>query len=345
MSSPLVLHHEKMGATLTNGTVPERYGKVEDEYWEVRRNIGIMDLSHLGRLSITGRDRSSFLHGLLTNDIAGLKENQGVRACLLTPKARVLGDMYIHNLGDSLLLDTGESSSERLKIVLDQFIITEDVQIQDSSNELLLLSLQGPKAADVIRQVLKTDVSTLPRIANQALGPSVIISHDRTGQGGYDIIIPRNEVESVWQAFLLQGVQPVGTEALDILRLEAALPRYGIDFDENTLVLEAGLKDAISFNKGCYMGQETVARATFIGRVNRRLAQIQAKASHGLGRGARLYGDNKEAGVVTSSAYSPALTSVVGLGYVQKDFATEGTQVEIVTANEERFPATVTKLV
>ncbi len=334
-----------MRATLTNGTVPERYGKVEDEYWEVRRNTGIMDLSHLGRLSITGRDRSSFLHGLLTNDIAGLKENQGVRACLLTPKARVLGDMYIHNLGDSLLLDTGESSSERLKIVLDQFIITEDVQIQDSSNELLLLSLQGPKAADVIRQVLKTDVSTLPRIANQALGPSVIISHDRTGQGGYDIIIPRNEVESVWQAFLLQGVQPVGTEALDILRLEAALPRYGIDFDENTLVLEAGLKDAISFNKGCYMGQETVARATFIGRVNRRLAQIHAKASHGLGSGARLFGDNKEAGVVTSSAYSPALTSVVGLGYVQKDFAKEGTQVEIVTANEERFPATVTKLV
>ena len=93
------------------------------------------------------------------------------------------------------------------------------------------------------------------------------------------------------------------------------------------------------------MGQETVARATFIGRVNRRLAQIQSKASHGLGRGARLYGNNKEAGVVTSSAYSPALSSVVGLGYVQKDFAEEGTRVEIVTANEERFPATVTKLV
>jgi len=246
-----------MGATLTNGNVPERYSKVEDEYWEVRRNTGIMDLSHLGRLSITGRDRSSFLHGLLTNDIASLKENQGVRACLLTPKARVLGDMYIHNLGDRLLLDTGESSSERLKIILDQFIITEDVQIQDSSKELLLLSLQGQKAADVIRQVLKTDVSTLPRIANQALGPSVIINHDRTGQSGYDIIIPRNEVESVWQAFLLQGVQPVGTEALDILRLEAAFPRYGIDLDANTLILEAGLKDAISFNKGCYMGQES----------------------------------------------------------------------------------------
>src|SRR5947209_19136096 len=179
-----------MGATLTNGTVPERYGKVEDEYWEVRRNTGIMDLSHLGRLSITGRDRSSFLHGLLTNDIASLKENQGVRACLLTPKARVLGDMYIHNLGDSLLLDTGESSSERLKIILDQFIITEDVGIQDSSNELLLLSLQGQKAADVIRQVLKTDVSTLPRIAIQALGSCVIINHAWSVQTWYTTIIP-----------------------------------------------------------------------------------------------------------------------------------------------------------
>ncbi|HZF20996.1 MAG TPA: glycine cleavage T C-terminal barrel domain-containing protein, partial [Dongiaceae bacterium] len=319
--------------------------KVEDEYWEVRKNTGILDLSHLGRLTVTGRDRSSFLHGLLTNDITNLKEYQGTRACLLTPKARVLADMHVHNLSDRLLLDTDESPSSRLKSTLDQFIVTEDVRIEDSTDGLLLLSLQGPKAADMIRQVLRTDVSTLPRNANQALGPSVIINHDRTGQGGYDIVIPRNESESVWQAFLLQGVQPVGTDALDILRLEAALPKYGVDLDENTLVLEAGLKDAISFNKGCYMGQETVARATFIGRVNRRLAQIHAKASHGLGSGARLFGDNKEAGVVTSSVYSPALSGVVGLGYVQKDFAKEGTQIEIVTANEERFSATVTKLV
>lgn len=345
LSSPLLLHHEKMGAVLTGGNVPQRYGKVEDEYWEVRKNTGILDLSHLGRLSVTGRDRSSFLHGLLTNDIANLKEGHGTRACLLTPKARILGDMYIYNLGDRMLLDTGEASPDRLKATLDQFVITEDVQIQNSTNELLLLSLQGPKTADMIRQVLKTNVSKIERFANQSLGPSVIINHDRTGQAGYDLIIPRNEAESVWQAFLLQGVQPVGAEALDILRLEAALPRYGVDLDETTLVLEAGLKDAISFNKGCYMGQETVARATFIGRVNRRLAQFQTKGVPGFGSGARLYGNDKEAGVVTSSAYSPALSGVVGLGYVQKDFATEGTQIAIKTTHGEIYPATITKLV
>src|SRR5438445_11057986 len=105
-----------MGAALTNGNVPERYGRVEDEYWEVRRNTGIMDLSHFGGLSINGHDRSSFLHGALTNDIASLKENQGVRAFLLTLTARVLGDMYIHNLGVRLLLDTVESPSDTLHI-------------------------------------------------------------------------------------------------------------------------------------------------------------------------------------------------------------------------------------
>jgi folate-binding protein YgfZ len=334
-----------MGAIFADGNVPQRYGKVEDEYWEVRKNTGILDLSHLGRLSVTGRDRSSFLHGLLTNDIANLKEGHGTRACLLTPKARILADMYIHNLGDRMLLDTGEASPDRLKATLDQFVITEDIQIQNSTNELLLLSLQGPKTADMIRQMLRTDVSKIERLANQSLGPSVIINHDRTGQGGYDLIIPRNEAESVWQAFLLQGVQPVGAEALDILRLEAALPRYGVDLDENTLVLEAGLKDAISFNKGCYMGQETVARATFIGRVNRRLAQFQTKGPHGLGSGARLYGNDKEVGLVTSSAYSPALSGVVGLGYIQKDFAMEGTQVAVKTANGESYPGSVAKLV
>ena len=311
----------------------------------VRRNAGIVDLSHLGRLTVTGRDRASFLNGLLTNDIASLKENQGLRACLLTPKARILADIHVQNLADRMLLDTGQSPARRVKDTLDQFIISEDVKVEDSTDQALLLSVQGPAAGEKINRVLRIDVSALKPLETTAVGPSLIIRRDRTGQGGYDIIVPRNEVEPVWQAFLLDGVTPVGTEALEILRIEAGQPKYGTDFDETTLVLEAGLKDAISFNKGCYMGQEVVARATFIGRVNRRLVQLRAKSSHSIPMPAKIYGDdNKEAGLVTSLAYSPAMSSVVCFGYVSKDFAKEGVNLEIITGQDEHLSATVSHL-
>jgi len=261
---------------------PDTYGKFEDEYWAVRQKAGIANLSDIGLLTLTGRDRATFLNGLLTNDIANLKENQGIRACLLTPKARVQADLHVHNLREKLLMETGNADSAKIKRVLDQFIITEDVQIQDSTGQLTLLTIQGPKAAETIHEALRADVATLQKLMSMEVGPSVIVNHDRTGQSGYDIVLPAEEADAVWEGFLLKGVAPVGREALNVLRLEACIPRYGLDIDENTLVLEAGMKDAISFSKGCYMGQETVARATFIGHVNKKLAQFTANSKSAL---------------------------------------------------------------
>src|SRR5436853_4699380 len=248
-------YHEERDARLEPGKIPLTYANAEEEYWTIKKAVGLADISHLGRLRITGKDRVSFLNGLLTNDISQLKENKGQRSALLNSKARVLADLHLYAEQDSLLVDTGESPASHVKEILDRFIITEDVQIQDSSQDLVHVTVQGPKSAQAIKEVLGAEAQDLKQLEQKTLGPSIIISRDRTGQSGYDIILPTLEAEPVWHGFLLNGgeigLNPVGSQALEILRLEAGYPKYAIDFDENTIILEAGFKDAIKYNKGC----------------------------------------------------------------------------------------------
>jgi folate-binding protein YgfZ len=348
MQNPLLVHHEKMGAALEEGRLPLRFTTIEEEYWAVRKAVGMADLSHLGRLRIAGKDRIPFLNGLLTNDILGVKQNMGVHSVLLNTKARVLADLYIYDSGESLVVDTCDTPGARVKTILDQFIITEDVKIEESTENLLLVTLQGPLSSRTVKEVLGVEVGELRPLQSKSVGPSQIIARDRTGQGGYDILLPRDEAESVWNTFLLQGgelgLKPVGSEALEILRLEKGASKYGIDVDENTIVLEAGFQDAISFTKGCYMGQEVVARATHIGRVNRRLVQVLLDIHARLGRGSELSKDGKPVGSITSSAFSPSLGKVVALGYVQRDQAVEGNRLS-AGPDGEKVDATVAKLV
>ncbi len=345
-NSPL-LHHKRNRATLDSRKGALRYTDATKEYWAVRKSAGIADISHVGRLSISGKDRIGFLNGLLTNDISKAEENAGLRSALLNTKARVLADLSLQIEADRVLADTGERPSSQVKQILDQFIITEDVKIEDLEEKTVLLTVQGPDSKTILQETLKVDLGDLGPLQSRGLGPSLIIAHDRTGQGGYDMLLPSDEAESVWQGFLLKGDHgplPVGLEALEILRLEVGRPKYGVDVDENTIVLEAGFEDAISFTKGCYMGQEVVARATHIGRVNRRLTQIYVDARESRLAGSKIVANGGPVGYVTSAAFSPGLDKSVALGYVGKDCLTLGKEL-IVENSGERLSAVVTKIV
>src|SRR5437879_11947778 len=160
--------------------------------------------------------------------------------------------------------------------------------------------MQRPQASENAKESFGTAVADMKPLQHKMIGPTLIIVRDRTGQSGYDMIIPKYEAQAVWQGFLLKGVTPVGQDALEILRLEAGYPRYGVDVDENTIILEAGYKDAISFTKGCYLGQEVVARATHIGRVNKNLVQFQTDSDQVPSPKSKLQANGKEAGYVTS---------------------------------------------
>lgn len=343
MSNPLVLHHEQMGARLEAGHVPLSYKSPIEEYWVTRNQVGLADISHLGLLQVTGKDRLPFLNGLLTNEVLKLNSGNGARSALLNTKARVLADLYIYSRDEGLIIDTGDSPGAKVKEVLDPFIITEDVQIRDITQENVHLTIQGPEAANHASDLLGSPLGTRP-FEHRMIGPTMIINRDRIGRTGYDIIVPNDEAEAVWQGLLLKGVTPVGQDALEILRLEAGYPRYGIDVDENIIILEAGYRDAISFTKGCYMGQEVVARATHIGRVNKNLVQFRSESEHAPSPKSRFNSGGKEAGYVTSAAFSPDLKAVVGLGYAQRDFAKEGTKLEIESDNGP-IPTVIVKLV
>ena len=342
------LSHEELDPKLEPGKIPLAYSNAEQEYWTIKKAVGLADISHLGRLKITGKDRISFLNGLLTNDISQLKENAGQRSALLNSKARVLADLHLYAQPDSLLVDTGESSASHVKEILDRFVITEDVQIQDSTQDLVQVTVQGPKSSQAIKEVLGIEAQDLIQLEQKTLGPTTIIARDRTGQSGYDIIMPTLEAEPVWHGFLLKGgeigLNPVGSQALEILRLEAGYPKYATDVDENTIILEAGFKDAINFNKGCYLGQEVVARATHIGRVNKQLVRLEVETKDSVSPRSKLMSNGREAGFITSAAFSPGLQRVVGLGYANREFAKEGTKVN-VQSGETSLSVVVTKIV
>lgn len=348
MSNRSAVYHEDLEARLEPGKIPLSYSDPEEEYWTVRRKVGLADVSNLGRLRITGKDRVSFLNGLLTNDVSQLKENGGQRSALLTSKARVLADLHLYAQTDSLLIDTGESPASHVREILDRFVITEDVQIHDATSDLVQMTVQGPKSSQAIKEVLGAEAQNLKPLDQMSLGPSTIIARDRTGQSGYDIILPVLEAEPVWHGFLLNGgeigLNPVGSRALEILRLEAGYPKYAADMDENTIVLEAGFKDALNFTKGCYLGQEVVARATHIGRVNKQLVGLAVDTKDPVSPRSKLMSDGKEAGFITSAAFSPGLGKVASLGYANREFAKEGTKVN-VQSGETNYSAVVTKIV
>jgi len=348
VNNSLTLHHEKLGAHLGGDMVPLDYGDQVGEYWAIRNGAGLVDVSDRGRLIVAGKDRISFLNSLLTNDLSKLPEGSGQHSALLNTKARVLADLYLFNEPGRVYLDTGYSSGTKVKQSLDNFVITEDVQIKDGGNDCAQISLQGPKSGEAIKEALGTEVKELKPLQEKTLGPTTIISRDRTGHGGYDLIMPVDEATAVWQGFLLRAgdldVNPVGLNAMETLRLEAGIPRYGLDFDENTIILEAGFKDAMSFTKGCYLGQEVVARATHIGRVNKQLVRIELETKTPPSAQSRMTSSGVEAGFITSSSYSPGLERIVAIGYANRDFAKEGTRL-IVEDGESQVSATVTKIV
>src|SRR5713226_9682955 len=175
MSNPLVLHHEKMGAQLEDGRIPLTYTSPVEEYWAIRNHAGLVDLSHLGLLQVTGKDRLSFLNGLLTNEVLKLNDGAGVRSALLNTKARALADLYLYAREDDLLIDTGDVPGAKVKDILDRFIITEDVRVKDITSEFVHLTLQGQQAADNVRELFGITFADMKPLQHKLLGPTMIV--------------------------------------------------------------------------------------------------------------------------------------------------------------------------
>lgn len=322
----------------------ERFGDdVGAEYRAVREAAGLLDLSYRRKVVVAGSDRTAFLQGMLSNDVASLQPGQGCRAAFLTVQGRLVADLRLYARADTFLLDADPEAAAGLVPGLEKHLIADDVEMTDVTAETVTLSIQGPKADQVMRAVS----DALPAMSRQfdhaditVTGEVVTVArvHDAAAFG-YELFVPVTAGPEVWRAVLERGaphgLRPVGRAAFEILRVEAGIPWYGVDMDASRLVLEVGLEDAVSTTKGCYLGQEVVERTSARGHVNRKLTGLRLAEGAVPARGAAIHVDGKDVGVVTSAVDSPALGRPIALGYVRREHLTPGTRVMVsVTGGE-----------
>jgi folate-binding protein YgfZ len=311
-----------------------------DTYAAARQRAALLDRSARGRIVVSGRDRASYLQGLLTNDIAALAPGQGCYAAYLTPQGRMIADMHVYELGDVVLVTLERDVKDVVLGKLDQFIFSEDVQLGDVTDTFAQIAVVGPAAAGFVATVL----SDIPADAIAALaehgtlragwhGDRAIVTRiTDAGEPGYDVYIDRGTADTFIAALAAAGVVALDEATAETIRVEAGVPLFHRDMDEDTIPLEAGIESrAISFTKGCYVGQEVVIRVLHRGhgRVARKLIGLVLSGERAPARGAVVRSGEREVGHVTSSALSPALGRPIALAYVHRDFVTPGTAVSV----------------
>jgi folate-binding protein YgfZ len=319
--------------------------------YQAARTHAALLARHRGRIVVSGRDRASYLQGLLTNDIPALKEGHGCYAAYLTPQGRLISDLLVYELGDVILLTLPLSTKDVVLAKLDQFIFSEDVQLGDVTDTFGSVVVAGPDAALAVNALIGTDVATLAalpvhgNLRGAASGqPVIVLRVDDTGEPGFELLVPAEALEAVRALLLEAGAVEADEATAEQLRIEAGVARFGVDMDEETIPLEAGIEArAISFTKGCYVGQEVIIRVLHRGhgRVARKLVGLAFDPAAVVpAPGTVLRADDKEIGSITSSAFSPAAGRPVALGYVKRDFIEPGT----VVTTADGTPAQVTLL-
>jgi len=305
-----------------------RFSDRQDEFSTLLNGCGIYDLGFRARILITGSDRMRWLNGMVTNNIRDLGVGNGIYAFLLNPQGRILGDMYVYNRGESLVVETDRSQVEKIIATFDHFIIMDDVEVTNISDKETALGLAGPLA----RKVLNAAGIAVPEMqALQIATPRcdcdcdctecTVIRGEDAQQESYDIWLDPKDVFKTWQALIAAGATPVGSEALEMQRIVAGIPLYGIDIRERDLPQETEQMRALNFNKGCYVGQEIVERIRSRGNVHRKFTGFLAEGAAEIPAGAKIVAGEKEVGEITSVAVLGAGPErrTAALGYIRRE--------------------------
>jgi folate-binding protein YgfZ len=308
--------------------------------YEAARSAAVsFDRQDLGRIVVSGRDRASYLHGLLTNDIAILQPGMGCYAAYLTPQGRMIADLWVFELGDVILLELSRDVKDLVLQKLDQFVFTEDVQLGDVSDTFAGVAVVGPSSSSAVAQLIGTSAAQLDSLHMPGAlrtvfqgEPAIVLRTSDMGVPGFEALVPRAQVESFRAALERGGVRRIDAAAAEVLRIEGGVPRFHKDMDEETIPLEAGIESrAISLTKGCYVGQEVIIRVLHRGhgRIARKLVGLSIDGAGVPAEGAAVEADSRSVGQVTSSAWSPALNHAIALAYVHRDFVEPGTSVTV----------------
>jgi folate-binding protein YgfZ len=308
------------------------FGDVRAEFQALVSGSGVYDLSVRAKISLTGGDRMRWLNGMVTNNIRDLGARHGVYAFLLNPQGHILGDLYAYNRGESLLVDTDQSQVEKILAVFDKYIIMDDVEVANTSDQLSAVGIAGPKSREALQaagfEVPKLKPLQFVEITWQQIGVT-LVRGDNPRVESFELWLAHGNIESVYEALVKTGAKPVGTRALELLRIAAGIPRYGVDIRERDLPQETEQDRALNFGKGCYVGQEIVERIRSRGQVRRKFTGLEVDGELPT-PGIKIQVEGKDVGEITSAASLPVGGGQrhVALGYIRREVATSGKQVE-----------------
>jgi folate-binding protein YgfZ len=295
-------------------------------YYALRTTAAWLDLSARGRIYATGDDRARLLHAMTTNHVQQLTPGTGCYAFFLNAQGHIQADVNLLCLEDRFLLDTEPETRERVFRHLDKYIIADDVALEDVTESMASVAVEGPQTAAVLAAV----GAPVPdaEYAHAQWNGAIIQRVSETGAPGFRIFVPV-EAKADWIARLESAGAVYATpDEARTVRLEHGKPRYGEDIFDTTLPQETRQLHAVHFTKGCYLGQEIVERIRSRGHVNRLLVKLEVEGESPLARGTKVTAGAAEAGEVTSSAFSPGLGRVVALAYVRAQYASEATALD-----------------
>jgi folate-binding protein YgfZ len=321
--------------------LPAHFGDKAREYKRARDHAAVFDISPRGKIEVTGADAVTFLHNLCTNDIKNLAPGAGCEAFLTNVKARVVAHLWVwrQTLAEpaALRLDVAAGYAAKVISHLDHHLISERVELLDQTQAYAQLHLCGPAAPSLAAQVLghgAAELAPLHHCSGASEGVVSIRRHNALGIPGFDVLAAAEAARQLWCALTDAGAAPAGLESSEVLRVEAGQPADGVDIDDNRFVVEVGRgAQAISYTKGCYLGQEPIVMARDRGHVNRLLQGVKLPGG-AVAPGTKLFRDGQEVGLVTSSVYSPRFGKGIGLAYVRRGNQEPGTVLQVETAGE-----------
>jgi folate-binding protein YgfZ len=311
-----------------------RFGNPHAEFAALRAGCGVYDLGYRGQISLTGSDRVRWLNGMVTNNIRDLAVGHGAYAFLLNPQGHILGDLYAYNRGESITVETDCSQVEKILTTFDHYIIMDDVEVANLSEQMTSLGISGPKAREIL---LKAGIE-FPKLQPLQLHDircdyesvcidCTIVRTDNPTES-YEIWMAAEHVRPLWNS-LVAGAAPVGFEALELQRIVSGIPLFGVDIRERDLPQETEQTRALNFNKGCYVGQEIVERIRSRGAVHRKFSGFLVDGVVALTAGTKIVAGEKEVGETTSTATFPHINKTVALGYIRREVGTPGREVAI----------------
>jgi folate-binding protein YgfZ len=329
--------------------IPSDHGDAAAEYAAVRQSAGLIDRSDWGVLEVTGRDRGSFLHAMLSNDVKSLQPGQGCAAAMLDVHGKIQTFAAVLALDDRMLVITPPGRAAALLELLDRYLFSEKAELRDATGELDFALAAGPEAPALVARLSGVTVPGEPW--HHVVAPlggvdaRAVRGEGETGEAEVWLVSPTAHAEPPRSTLIGAGVRPVGRAAYESLRIETGTPAIGLDADESVLLPEVPFEQKVSYTKGCYLGQEVVVRIRDRGHVNRLLRGLAIEGDVVPPRGARVVVDDSEVGHVTSAAWSHGLKRPIALAFVRRQHAEPGTAVHLVVPEGgATFTATVSAL-